>query len=183
MFSKINKTKEITNTNNTKNDLKNNILSPYSCKIWKWVTQQIWICYPLDDYNVLFKFCILSDSEQSVGTTKARIWYYGTGGWCQQGIQILIRCCLHWRCWWWVPWWHGIQIRPFLPHWACPMCWRRGRRGANRDQHTEHWTQNTQTAIHSWTQHTRNKYGSKTQLRHQQKMPQHYSCQHPRLTN
>ena len=79
---------------------------------------------------------------QSVGTTKARIWYHGTGGWCQQGIQILIRCCLHWRCWWWVPWWHGIQIRSFLPHWACPMCWRRGRRGANRDP--THWTLNTE---------------------------------------
>ena len=134
MFPKIYKTTGITNTNNTKNDLRNNNTKPILSKS-EFATPLMITMYSLS-------FAFWAILTQSVGTTKARIWYHGTGGWCQQGIQILIRCCLHWRCWWWVPWWHGIQIRPFLPHWACPMCWRRGRRGANRDP--THWTLNTE---------------------------------------
>ena len=142
MFLKIYKTTSITNTNNAKNDLRNNNTKNILVKFGNDLLSKSEFATPLMITMYSLSFAFWAILTQSVGTTKARIWYHGTGGWCQQGIQILIRCCLHWRCWWWVPWWHGIQIRPFLPHWACPMCWRRGRRGANRDP--THWTLNTE---------------------------------------
>ena len=178
MFPKIYKTKEITITNNTKNDL---VLTPVKFGNESLSKSEFATPLMITMYSLSFAFwAILSRALEQprheydtmvLGVGVSRAFKSWSGAVCTGGV--------------------GGGYPGGMVFKSAPSCHTEPALcvdavgGAEQigTQHTEHWTQNTQTAIHSWTQHTRNKYGSKTQLRHQQKMPQHYSCQHPRLTN